>query len=135
VDRTGRVAILAAPALLACLTGCSGQGNPENGAARGAAVRFETSTSDGAVACVLLAPRSRAALEESSGSTCTAALPALRLEPGGRVTGVQVYGKDAQVRLEQDTVFLARFDDGWRVTAAGCTPAGDLPYDCRISGG
>ena len=37
----------------------------------------------------------------------------------------------------QETVFLALFDDGWRVTAAGCTRlAGPAePYDCDVEGG
>ena len=52
----------------------------------------------------------------------------------GQVRRVEVYGKDAVVHLEKDTVFLARFDDGWRVTAAGCTPNGDRPYDCDVRG-
>ena len=39
------------------------------------------------------------------------------------------------MRLDKDTLFLARFDQGWRVTAAGCTPHGDLPYDCTVKGG
>ena len=57
---------------------------------------------------------------------------------GGRGTGlVVVAGHSAQVRYSGDTVFLARFDDGWRVTAAGCRrvstdPA--VPYDCAVDG-
>ena len=42
---------------------------------------------------------------------------------------------DAIVRWGAETMFLARFDNGWLVTAAGCTPRGkDLPYDCSIEG-
>ena len=33
-----------------------------------------------------------------------------------------------------DTVFLLRFPDGWRVSAAGCTPQGEAPYDCEVQG-
>ena len=29
----------------------------------------------------------------------------------------------------------ALFDDRWLITAAGCTPRGDLPYDCTLKGG
>ena len=38
------------------------------------------------------------------------------------------------VRLAGDTVFLAVFPGGWRVTAAGCTPRGDRPYNCTVQG-
>ena len=48
---------------------------------------------------------------------------------------IDVYGRDAMVRWGGSTLFLARFDDGWRVTAAGCAPRGeDLPYDCAVEG-
>jgi hypothetical protein len=29
-------------------------------------------------------------------------------------------------------VFLTRWDGRWRVTAAGCEPDGDGPYDCEV---
>ena len=38
----------------------------------------------------------------------------------GAAESVDVAGHGAQVRYDGDTVFLALFDDGWRVTAAGC---------------
>jgi hypothetical protein len=41
----------------------------------------------------------------------------------------------AQVRLDDDTVFLAAFPGGWRVVAAGCRPRGEAePYDCAVEG-
>jgi hypothetical protein len=50
---------------------------------------------------------------------------------------VDVFGHDAIVRFSGDTVFLARFPEGWRVTAAGCQPgpSDQKPYDCTVSGG
>jgi hypothetical protein len=51
------------------------------------------------------------------------------------VTGTDVYGQWAKVRLDDDTVFLAVFSDGWKVVAAGCQPQGDRPYDCTLQGG
>jgi hypothetical protein len=44
-----------------------------------------------------------------------------------------VAGRQAQVRLGGDTVFLARSGDGWVVTAAGCDPRPDRPYDCEVA--
>ena len=63
------------------------------------------------------------------------ALPGSKVpHDAGSVREVKVYGKDAVAYLERDTVFLARFDDGWRVTAAGCTPNSGRPYDCDVEG-
>jgi hypothetical protein len=33
-----------------------------------------------------------------------------------------------------DTVFLARFDGGWRVMAADCSPRAEQPYECQVKG-
>ena len=53
----------------------------------------------------------------------------------GPVTAVEVWGDSAQVRFAGDTLFLARFDDGWHVRAAGCQPqAADVPYSCQVEG-
>ena len=125
---------LAAGALLA-LGGCAGQGSVENAAAADAAERFARDvTADTPSACDLLAPQTRVQLEDSSEMSCAEALPQQDLPAAGSVRRVEVYGKDAVVHLEKDTLFLARFDDGWRVTAAGCTPNGDRPYDCDVEG-
>ena len=58
--------------------------------------------------------------------------------PAGAGSSVTVAGHSAQVRYADDTVFLARFDDGWRVTAAGCERVSSddaVPYDCVVDGG
>jgi hypothetical protein len=119
---------------LLSLTACSGLGNAESGNAREAAQRFMRAvTDDPGAACALLAPQTLEELEDSEGA-CDSALPEQDL---GSATGdgtVDVYGKDAVVHLGDATVFLARFDDGWRVTAAGCTPVPDRPYDCTVKG-
>jgi hypothetical protein len=118
------------------LGGCSGQGNAEVGNAEAAAVSFSQSAAAApAAACALLAPQTLKDLEDSEGP-CARSLSA-QLKPGSApVRSAEVYGKDAIVHLSSDTVFLARFDDGWRVTAAGCTrPEVGRPYDCTVKGG
>jgi hypothetical protein len=116
------------------LTGCSGQGSAEDRNAGAAAVAFAASAKDSpSAACELLAPETRKELESTDGP-CNSALPQQVASGGGSVREVEVYGKDAIVHLSTDTVFLARFRDGWRVTAATCTPRGDRPYDCKIKG-
>ncbi|MFC3382520.1 hypothetical protein [Couchioplanes azureus] len=90
---------------------------------------------DGAAACATLAPETLAEVEESAGESCAAAILDEDLPSPGTVTGTDVYGQWAQVRLTDDTVFLAAFPGGWRVVAAGCTPRDQRPYDCAVQGG
>ena len=69
---------------------------------------------------------------------CAQALAEAGLAPAGEGSSVTVAGHSAQVRYADDTVFLARFDDGWRVTAAGCERVSSddaVPYDCVVDGG
>jgi hypothetical protein len=135
LPRAGSLPVLGAVAVV-LLTGCSGQGNAEVGNAQAAAVSFSHAVGDAtAAACDLLAPETRKELEDSEGP-CASSLSE-QLDPAsGTATSAEVYGKDAIVHLPTDTVFLARFHDGWRVTAAGCTRSEvGRPYDCIVKGG
>lgn len=138
VNSATRSRYAAWPAVFAilALTGCTGQGSVEGDPAADTAERFARAvTADSATACALLAPQTRVELEGEDGP-CAQSLPGREVpDDAGSVREVKVYGKDAVAYLERDTVFLARFDDGWRVTAAGCTPNGDRPYDCDVKGG
>lgn len=122
-------------AALSVVGGCAGQGNAETGNAAAAAVVFSHSIEAGTgAACSLLAPETLKVLEESEGP-CAAALAEELESASGPAESTEVYGKDAVVRLSTDTIFLARFPDGWRVTAAGCTREQDgRPYDCKVKG-
>ncbi|MEO3868489.1 hypothetical protein ABGB18_06635 [Nonomuraea sp. B12E4] len=82
-------------------------------------------------ACALLARKTADKLPDP-GQGCADALREVRLGAGGGLVSVSVWGDEAQVRLTGDTLFLHRFSDGWRVTAAGCQPMGDLPYECDV---
>jgi hypothetical protein len=126
----------AVAAVAACaLAGCSAQGSSQGDAAGAAAVRFSTlARSDAVAACTLLAPQTISELQKGS-ATCAKGLRDADPPAGGRLREVEVYGLDAIARLDADTVFLARFARGWRVTAAGCTPQPEGPYDCDITGG
>lgn len=90
---------------------------------------------DGAAACAVLAPDTRAALERSADRPCAEAVLDEDLPGPSEVLRTDVYGQWAQVRSRSDTVFLAMFPGGWRVVAAGCTPRGERPYACRLDGG
>ncbi|NUR84539.1 MAG: hypothetical protein HOY71_10680 [Nonomuraea sp.] len=82
-------------------------------------------------ACGLLARKTADKLPDP-GQTCGQALSDVKLGNGGQVTEVNVWGDEAQVRLAGDTLFLHRYDDGWRVKAAGCQPVHDQPYECEV---
>jgi hypothetical protein len=112
-------------------------GSSQDRAAREVAERFEAAVAqqDGRTACGLLAPETLAQLEQSEQEPCADAVVGERL-PGVRVPEqVRVFGTMAQVRYGADTVFLTRFQEGWRVMAAGCTPAPAERYDCQVEGG
>ena len=110
------------------LTGCSAADRPE---VEDVARTFENPAADPKSRCALLAPKTLAALEQEA--PCTDAIEQLPL-PGGEVTGVEIWGGEAQVRLRGDTVFLTETGAGWRVVAAACRPQGDAPYDCEVEG-
>jgi hypothetical protein len=120
--------------VLALVTaGCGHMGSAENGNASHAALAFGESLDTPARACSMLAPGTLAELEDAFGK-CDDSLPHQHLPASTSVGDVDVYGKDAIVRLDHDVVFLARFDDGWRVTAAGCTPQPNRPFHCILKG-
>lgn len=104
-------------------------------AAEAAARSFERAltASDSVRVCDALAPATREELEADA--PCGPALDALRLpSETGPVERVDVYGSQARVVFEHDSVFLASFPNGWRVTAAGCTPRSGRPYRCELKG-
>lgn len=134
---TASVPVVAATALLAAvLAGCGADvERAEAGRAADAFTRAEAG--DPSAACGRLAPRTLETVEED-GDPCPQALAQAGLPPAGERRGVSVAGHSAQVRYTGDTVFLARFDDGWRVTAAGCEHTSTdeaVPYDCAVDGG
>ncbi|WP_433534461.1 hypothetical protein ACQPZK_20010 [Micromonospora sp. CA-249363] len=124
-------------AILAVLTvGCS-QVTARGDAAAEVAVRMLSAVvaKDGVAACSLLAPDTAAGLEHSVDMPCAEAILGENLPGPGQVSASEVYGQQAQVRLDGDTVFLSVFPGGWRVVAAGCTARDDKPYDCVLRGG
>jgi hypothetical protein len=108
-------------------------GSAEDANASSAALAFYHSLDNPAQACKWLAPGTLSELQDSFGM-CAQSLPQQHLPTATRILSVSVYGKDAIVRLDHDVMFLARFDEGWRVTAAGCKPRQDRPFNCSIKG-
>jgi hypothetical protein len=132
VRRSTRRALLAGAGLVGVLltSGCASASAPD---VQRVAAAFENPSGDPQGRCALLAPATLAALESDASAPCAQAITAVPLG-GGTVRTVEVWGDGAQVRLTTDTVFLAETPAGWRVTAAGCEPRGEQPYDCEVEG-
>jgi hypothetical protein len=114
------------------LTACTPAEQP---AALEAGRSFQTALrgADTTAACGLLSAQARGNLEAASARSCADALAVLSL-PADEPGAVQVWGDNAQVRLGSRALFLAKFRAGWKVTAAGCSPRPDQPYDCVVEG-
>jgi hypothetical protein len=115
------------------LTGCGESGDSAVEAVAGDLLEA-TSTGDGQAACEVLSPHTQDELEQSSGKPCDRAILEEDIGRGGPVRDAQVFDTMAQVRFDDETVFLSRFDSGWLVVATACTSQPARPYDCSVSG-
>lgn len=124
--------------LLTCLLAAGCGADAEDQPASETASAFAGSVADDPVAaCDLLAPGTRQTLEEDAGADCATALRDADLPAPSRRLSAERSGHSALVRFTGDTIFLALFDSGWRVVAAGCQRADAdpaVPYDCAVEG-
>ncbi|MCD7438344.1 hypothetical protein K4B79_08870 [Streptomyces lincolnensis] len=134
---TGRVRGAAVAVVLAATVGACGTVSERRDDVREATRAFQQHLADGAYdrVCAALAPGTVEELEHSAGSPCAEALGEEAPPRGGALRGVDVYGNQARAVLATDTLFLSRFDSGWKIVAAGCTERPGQPYRCRIKGG
>ncbi|MFD0278943.1 hypothetical protein ACFVHB_34240 [Kitasatospora sp. NPDC127111] len=124
-----------AAAAVTLVTGCSSLTSREDAAAA-AAQRFEAAVQqqDNSALCRALAPGTRQELEDNVKSSCEQAIGDSDLPPASGISRVDVYGQQARVVLDQDTLFLSAFPEGWKITAAGCRPEPRKPYRCELKG-
>jgi hypothetical protein len=129
------LAVIVGAGVIAMLGGCAST-SPDAHDARDRAIAFHTALDNGddQAACELLAPQTLSELEHEADAPCPAALAALHLRGGGDVIRSTAYGLAAQVVLSGDTVFLTHAPSGWLITAAGCAPVPEHPYDCQVTG-
>lgn len=128
--------LLGVAATAVLLSGCGSLGPDTDGAAA-AAQQFHRATAgqDGVSACQSLSVRTARELEQSDGEPCAQAVLDADVPDASDVRDVQVWGGRGLVVLDHDVVFVAEFDAGWRVIAAGCSPRQDRPYECLVKGG
>ncbi|GAB3520462.1 outer membrane protein assembly factor BamD [Arthrobacter monumenti] len=121
---------------LMALAGCSAF-NPGTAKAEKTAEVFHAHLADSeyGAACRMLTATTLETLEDDDVGTCAAKLRELAIGPAGSVESSGAYGRNAQVVLSQDTVFLTLSGQEWKVIAAGCTSRGERPYDCAVEGG
>jgi hypothetical protein len=110
------------------LTGCS---SAQQADVEQIATTFADTSGDPGTRCDLLLPATLDSLEKSESAPCRDAIAQLPID-GGDVQSVEVWGRDAQVRLSGDTLFLTETHAGWRVAAAACRPQRDAPYECEV---
>lgn len=117
---------------VALLAGCTA--DVTAGEVASAAERFVSATP--ATACGLLAPDTFRRFQRDHGD-CVTAISELSLPKAANVLRVEVAGESAQAHLPDQVLFLARFPQGWLVTAAGCSrEPGDEPsepYECEVA--
>ena len=128
----------AAIALLVACAGC-GRGDDRD-TARAVVDRFFAAidAGDGEQACAQLSPNTRGELESREQRPCAEAITGLELE-GAPVERVSIYVLNGIAELASgEAAFLSQGEQGWRLSAVGCTPEGgkpaDRPYDCEVEG-
>src|SRR4051794_36537440 len=100
----GRWILAGAGALAVLLTGCASASEPDVSTV---ATAFEDPSGDPQARCDLLAPATLATFESDSSSPCADAIADVPLS-GGKLSAVEIWGGDAQVRLGGDTLFLTQ---------------------------
>ncbi len=89
---------------------------------------------DGRSACVELTAAAVSTVEGQEKAPCEHAIRRLDLPRGAAARESRVYVRSASVELtEGGTTFLDEGPAGWKVSAAGCSPAAPgRPYACEL---
>jgi hypothetical protein len=132
-----RAVVLALGACLAvAAVGCGASDRESDAAAVAERFHAALEQGDGAAACAELSEETQSKLEQQEGTPCEEAVLSLELPRGATAADTAVYLRSASVQLaEGGTTFLDEGAQGWKVSAAGCTPtAPDQPFDCELEG-
>jgi hypothetical protein len=118
--------------VVAAVAGCSA--GPDQDAAASAATAFVSAlhAHSGVEACGMLTSEAYSSASGATDTPCPEAITSIQVK-GTKVTAVQVWGDAAQVRLGSDVLFLRHISGRWLISAAGCEPKPEGPYDCSVS--
>jgi hypothetical protein len=130
------LALAVVPVAAGVLGAAAGGGRGEAEGPLRAVRAFEAALASGRgeAACTLLAPDTRRSLEDSEKQPCPTAVLQAELPRDVSADSAEVFGDQALVRSSRQALFLTRASGSWVVTAAGCTPREDLPYECEVEG-
>ena len=118
--------------LTVAFAGCGSDGEEAADVTRG--FLRSVAAQNAQAACGELARSTREKLEKDEMSPCPEALETVGISGEREVTGSDVFGMAAMVSLSGgEYAFLDKTPEGWRISAAGCRPAGpEEPYDCEL---
>ena len=123
--------------LLAGLAACSAGGRGTPTGPMNAVETFEGGAQAAATplppAACWLPPPARSSSSPRA-SSCAKALPDQDIPAATSGADVEVYGDEAIARVAGDVLFLTNVGGTWMVSAAGCKPQPDEPYDCEVKG-
>jgi hypothetical protein len=99
-------------------------------------VAFESAVQqqDADTVCGLLTEQAAHELANTSAS-CSEGVADLDLPESGPWVRTELFGREARVEFEDDSVFVTNTAQGWRVAAAGCQEQQDDTFDCLVQGG
>jgi hypothetical protein len=87
---------------------------------------------NGSAACRELSDDTRSNLESQEKKPCEQAVLSLGLS-ASRVVSVRVFTTSAKADLAGgEAAFLDQTPQGWKISAAGCKPQHEKPYDCDL---
>lgn len=123
--------LLACAVVLASIAGCGTKSDERE--VREVTERFYAAIDDedGKLACEQLSQDTAEEVEASAKQPCEKAILDEDLS-GGEVASVAVFTGEASADAGGETVFLDKGDDGWHISAAGCEPRTEAPYDCEV---
>jgi hypothetical protein len=116
------------------LAGCGNDGDEREAERTVTRLLAAVEARDGRAACRELTEETRSSLESASGSACDKAVLELDVEAGEVLdTSVSVVSAIVTASGGQ-SYFLDDTPSGWKVSALGCTPRAERPYDCEVEG-
>jgi hypothetical protein len=128
----GVLVLLIALTAVAAASGCGTSADRRE--VRAVVERFDAAIErgDGQAACEQLTEGAASELESAERKPCEEAILSLELDPSPAAV-VEVHVVSASAELAGGgTTFLDETSQGWKISAVGCVPRPERPYDCEL---